>query len=203
MHDDPGDDDEGQRQPVAVGRVGHADEQVGHGVAVERAPLLAARHAPGVAHDDDRRGLRERQRHHREGDAADTERDPAHDERQHRGQAERHEHRERQGQRPRGERDRQQVAAGCDEQGVPEAEQPGAAEEDVVAQGDAADDEAGREQLHRAGPVDPSGQDARAARRGRRAGRREVRGRRRPAAREAAGARRGAPPPMPSATPPP
>ncbi len=45
---DPRHDDEAERQPVAVGRVGHAHEQIGHCGAVERSPLLAPVTPPGL-----------------------------------------------------------------------------------------------------------------------------------------------------------
>ena len=60
-HGTPGDDDETERQPVAVGRIRHADEQLGHRGPVEGLALLAAGGAAGVAHHDDRRRLGEGQ----------------------------------------------------------------------------------------------------------------------------------------------
>ena len=92
--------------------------------------------------------------------------DPQGDRPDHEGQQRRGRQR---GERPRAagavprsrNRDRQQVAAGRDEQGVPEAEQARAAEQHVVAQGDAGDGEADGEELHRSRAVDPARQDAR------------------------------------------
>ena len=160
-HDDPGDHDEAEREPVAVGRVGDPDEQLGHGVTVEHLALLASGHAARVAHDDDRGGLREGEGHHGERDPANAQRDGTDDEREHRRGDERKGDRGRQRERPRRERDGEQVAAGGDEERMTEAEQACAPEEHVVGQGGPGDDEARREQLHRTRPVDPPRQESR------------------------------------------
>ena len=121
---------------------------VGQPGAVERQALLAAGEAARVAGHRDRADLGERERHHGEGDALGAQRDRAQQQRRARSApaiATSADH----PQWPVGpvEQDRRAVDAGREVERVPEGQHPGAAEHQVVAEREAAEDEADREQL--------------------------------------------------------
>ena len=82
LHDDEDDSGVAERKPVEVLGVEDADERLGQLRVVGAEPLLAARPLVRVLEDEDRAGLRERERHHRERDPADAQRDGAERERQ-------------------------------------------------------------------------------------------------------------------------
>ena len=102
--------------------------------------------------------LGERERHHREGDPADAEADRAeherHDDAGHGDDEQRLGH-----PLPLRQRDRGQVDAEREVERMPEREQAGEAEEEVVRERDAREDEAEREQPERAGAVERAAED--------------------------------------------
>ena len=141
-------------KPVEVLRVENADEEVGERVDVEDDPLLSAGQAGGIRLDDHRAGLGEGERNHREGDACNPQ--------AHRAEHERHgdrddsEQRERCGKAPLPLRERNggHVDAEREVEGVPEREEPGEAEQEVVRERNPGEDETQREQLERTGRVE-------------------------------------------------
>ena len=146
--------EEGQRQPVEVDRVGHADERARQMHAVHRQPLLAAGQAARVAVDEDGTDLGEGQRHHGEGNTGGTQGDRA----QYGGEHGGGEYRDRRG-RPQwpvraGDEDVDAVRAGRDVERVPEGEQAGPPEQQVVPDGQAAEHQAQRQKLEGAGRVE-------------------------------------------------
>ena len=162
---EPDDDEHEHRvaegEPVEVLRVEDADERVGDLVVVEPGPLLAPGPAVRVLLDEDVPGLRERQRDHREGDAADPKADGAEHERH--GEADHEEEAERRPEPPLPprQRDRGHVHAERDVEGVTERQETGEAEEHVVRQRDSREEEAEREHLQRPRAVERPAEDQR------------------------------------------
>ena len=158
-HDEEDDDRVAEREPVEVLRVQDADEEVGQRIGVEAEALLPAGQLIRVLLHEHLAGLRERERHHREGDPADTQAD--------RAEQQRHEdpgdrgHRDGLPQRPLPlrQRDRRQVDAEREVERVPEREQPREAEEEVVGERDPGEEEAEREQAERPGAVERAAED--------------------------------------------
>jgi hypothetical protein len=143
-----------EREPVEVLRVQDADERVRDRLEVQAEALLAARQLVGVLLHEHLAGLRERERDHRERDPAHTQADRAEHERDDDPDHGDHQQRRRQPPLPLRQRDRGQVDAEREVEGVPEREQPREAEEEVVRERDPGEDEAEREQPERARTVE-------------------------------------------------
>lgn len=154
LHDGQHEDEVGQGDPVQAGGVLDAHQRGGQPVGGRRPALLTAGEAAGVALHENRAGLGEGQGHHGERDAADPETDRAQQEGKGRT-------REESQQRGHGERqarfehhDVGDVRAGGEVQRVPEGEQSGTPEQQVVAGGQRPEHQAQSQQLKVAGAPD-------------------------------------------------
>ena len=123
---------------------------VGQLVVVGAESFLAAGPPVGILQHQDRAGLREGERHHGEGDAADPQRDGS----EHDGEQEPDERREEnslpEAPVPSGHRDRRDVDTDGEVEGVPERQEPREPEQQVVAQRQPSEQQAERQQLERA-----------------------------------------------------
>ncbi len=151
----------GERDPVEVAGVDHADQQVGEVGDVEAQAFLAAGDAARVLVDQDRARLRKGKRDHRERDPGDAQRDRAQHQCGHQRRRQREQHRRAQAPVPAREGDVGQVDAHRKPEGVAEGEQPGDSEEEVIAERDRAEGETEAEQLQGSRPRQRVREDAR------------------------------------------
>lgn len=157
--DGPVDHEQGEHQvadgdPVEVGGVLDAQQGGGQPVGRCRAALLAARDTAGVPLDEDRTGLREGKGDHGEPDAGDAEADRAEQKGQRDGTGDPEE-----GGGGEGEPEFQHgevggVEAGREVERVAEGEQPGTAEQQVVAGGEAPVEQAEGDELEASGAAE-------------------------------------------------